>query len=136
MPRSSTVVERGPDRASGEGLPPGALIPEGGSGDDRLRVVGGSNHSPEDETALMGNPRLVLVTASGFKVPLVTTPTQAARLLRNSSKTDAAIQPGDGQREAPRCRTVRRPRPVPVDQLLSRGRLVSLLETPLRGGAA
>jgi hypothetical protein len=85
---------------------------------------------------LIGNLRLVLVTASGFEVPLVASPAQAARLLRNSAEADAADQRGDGDPEAPRCRRVHHPRRVPVDELLSRGRLVSRFETPLGGGAA
>jgi len=41
--------------------------------------------------------RLMLVTESGFEVPLVASPTQAARLLRSSGETDAADQRGDGE---------------------------------------
>ena len=103
---------------------------------DRLRVVEGSDHSPGDETPPDRRLRLVLVTASGFEVPLVTSPAQTARLLRSSGEADAADQRGGGDPGAPRSRRVRRPRPVPVDQLLSRGRLVSRFETPLGGGAA
>ena len=80
--------------------------------------------------------RLMLVTESGFEVPLVASPAQAARLLRSSGETDAADQRGDGDPGGPRSRRVRHPRPVPVDQLLSRGRLVSRFETPLGGGTA
>jgi len=121
---------------SGGGFPPGALTPAGGSREDRLRVVEGSDHSPEDETPPIGDPRLVLVTASGFEVPLVASPAQAARLLRSSGETDAADQRCDGDPGGLRNRRVRRPRPVPVAQLLSRGRLVSRFETPLGGGEA
>jgi hypothetical protein len=80
--------------------------------------------------------RLMLVTESGFEVPLVASPAQAARLLRSSGESDAADQRGDGDPGGPRNRRVRRPRPVPVDQLLNRMRLVSRFETPLGGGTA
>jgi hypothetical protein len=136
MSRSSSAVERGPGRVSGGGFPPGALTSAGGPEGDRLRVVEGSDHSPEDETSPIGDLRLVLVTASGFEVPLVASPAQAARLLRSSGETDAADQRGDGDPGGLRNRRVRRPRPVPVDQLLNRMRLVSRFETPLGGGAA
>ncbi|MGP8063750.1 MAG: hypothetical protein ACLP5O_14550 [Acidimicrobiales bacterium] len=84
----------------------------------------------------IGNLRLVLITASGFEVPLVTTPVQTARLLRSSGEAHTTAQRGDGDPEAATCRRVRHPRRVPVDELLSRGRLVSRFETPLGGGAA
>ncbi len=80
--------------------------------------------------------RLMLVTASGFEVPLVASPAQAARLLRSSGETEGTDQRCVGDPGSPRSRRVRRPRPVPLDQLLSRGRLVSRFETPLGGGAA
>jgi hypothetical protein len=131
MSRSSSAVGQGPGS-----FPPGALRSARESVEDRLRVVEGSDHSPEVEMPLIGNLRLVLVTASGFEVPLVASPAQAARLLRNSAEADAADQRGDGDPEAPRCRRVHHPRRVPVDELLSRGRLVSRFETPLGGGAA
>jgi hypothetical protein len=136
MSRSSSAVERGPGRMSGGGFPPGALTSAGGSREDRLRVVEGSDHSPEDETPPIGDLRLVLVTASGFEVPLVASPAQAALLLRSSGETEGTVQRGDGDPGGPGGRRVRRPRPVPVDQLLSRGRLVSRFETSLGGGAA
>jgi len=85
---------------------------------------------------MIGNLRLVLVTASGFKVPLVTAPAQAARLLRSSDEAQNAAQCGDGDPEAATCRRVRHPRRVPVGELLSRVRLVSRFETPFVGGAA
>lgn len=85
---------------------------------------------------VIGNLRLVLVTASGFKVPLVTSLAQAARLLRSSDKAQTDTQCGDGDLEAPTRRKMLHPRRVPVGELLSRGRLVSQFETPLEGGAA
>ncbi len=136
MSRSSSAVERGPDRVSGGGFPPGARTSAGGPEGDRLRVVEASDHSLEDETPPIGDLRLVLVTASGFEVPLVVSPAQAARLLRCSDKSEGTDQSGDGDPGGVRSRRVRRPRPVPVAQLLSRGRLVSWSETPLGGGAA
>ena len=131
MSRSSSAAERGPGRVSGGSVPLGALISAGPTEADRLRVVEGSDHSPKDETPPIIDLRLVLVTASGFEVPLVASPAQAARLLRSSGGTDATDQRGDGDPGAPRVRGARRPCPVPVDQLLSRGRLVSRFETPL-----
>jgi hypothetical protein len=136
MSRSSSAVERGPGRVSGGSVPLGALISAGPAEADRLRVVGASDHSPEDETPPIIDLRLVLVTASGFEVPLVASPAQAARLLRSSGETEGTDQRCDGDPGGPRSRRVRRPRPVPVDQLLSQGRLVSRFETPLGGGAA
>jgi hypothetical protein len=136
MSRSSSAVERGPGRVSGGGFPPGALTPAEGSGEDRLRIVGGSDHSPEDGTPPIGNLRLVLVTASGFEVPLVASPAQTARLLSSSGGTVATVRLGNGEAGDPGGRRVRRPHPVPVDQLLSRTRLVSRFGTPLGGGAA
>ena len=136
MSRSSSAAERGPGRVSGGSVPLGALISAGPTEADRLRVVEGSDHSPKDETPPIIDLRLVLVTASGFEVPLVASPAQAVRLLRSSGGTDATDQRGDGVPGGPRSRRVRHPRPVPVDQLLSRGRLVSRFETPLGGGAA
>ena len=131
MSRSSSAAERGPGRVSGGSVPLGALISAGPTEADRLRVVEGSDHSPKDETPPIIDLRLVLVTASGFEVPLVASPAQAVRLLRSSGGTDATDQRGDGDPGAPRVRGARRPCPVPVDQLLSRGRLVSRFETPL-----
>jgi hypothetical protein len=136
MSRSSSAVERGPGRVSGGDVPRGALTSAGGPDADRLRVVEASDQSPEDETPPMLDLRLVLVTASGFEVPLVATPAQAARLLRSSAEADAADQRGDGDPEAPKSRRVRRPCPVPVDQLLNRMRLVRRFETPLGAGEA
>jgi hypothetical protein len=136
MSRSSSAVERGPDEVSSGGLPPGALTPAGGSGNNRLRAVGGSDHSPVDETPPIGDLRLVLVTATGVEFPLVASPAQTARLLRSSGEAGGADQHGDGDSGCPRGRRVRHPRRVPVDQLLSRGRLISRFEAPLRGGAA
>jgi hypothetical protein len=136
MSRSSSAVERGPGRVSTGGVPPGAPTSAGGAERDPPRVVEGPDHSPEYETPPMLDLRLMLVTESGFEVPLVASPTQAARLLRSSGETDAADQRGDGDPGGPRSRRVRHPRPVPVDQLLSRGRLVSRFETPLGGGTA
>lgn len=131
MSRSSSAPEQGPG-----GFSPGALRSAGESGEDRLRVVEGSDHSPELDMPVVGNLRLVLVTASGFKVPLVTSSAQAARLLRGSDKAHTAARLGDEDLEAATCRRMLHPRRVPVDELLSRGRLVGQLETPLGGGAA
>jgi hypothetical protein len=136
MSRSSAAVERGPGRVSGGGFPQGALTSARGSREDRVRVVQTSDRPAEDETPPIGDLRIVLVTATGFELPLVATPAQAARLLRGFGATDAADQSGDGDPGGPRGRRVRHPRRVPVDQLLSRGRLVSRFETPLGGGAA
>ena len=141
MSRSQSTVERDHDPVSGGELPTGALTPgtrtlAGGSEEDRLRVVHVSDHSPGDEAPPIGDQQLVLVTASGFEVVLVTSPRQAAWLLRSSGETGAANQHGDRDPGAPRCRTVRRPRPVSVGQLLSQSRLVSRFESPLGGGAA
>jgi len=127
MSRSSSAVDRGPVRVVGKGLPSGALTPAGESGRSRPRGVEGSGHSPGDEAHLTGDLRLVLVTASGFEVPLVATPAQTARLLRIS---------GGGETGGLKSRRVIRPRPVPVEQLLRRGRLVRRFETPPGGGAA
>jgi hypothetical protein len=85
---------------------------------------------------VIDNLRLVLVTVSGFEVPLVTTPAQTARLLRSFDKTHVATRGGDGDPEAPTYRRVHHPRPVPVDELLGRVRLVSRFETAHGGGAA
>jgi hypothetical protein len=131
MSRSSSAVERGPGD-----FPPGALRPAEESGHDRLRIVEGSDQSPEVDVPVIGNLRLALVTASGFKVPLVTSPAQAARLLRSSGEAHTATQRGDGDLEDPTCRKMLHPRRVPVDELLSRGRLVCQFETPLGDGAA
>jgi hypothetical protein len=87
-------------------------------------------------TLPIGGVRLALATASGFEVPLVTSPAQTARLVRSSGEADAANRRAVGDPALPVSRRVRRPRPVPVDQLLSRNRLVIQVETPLGGGAA
>ena len=131
MSRSSSAMERGPG-----GLPPGVLGSAGESGEDRLRVIDGSDHSPEVDAPVIGNLRLVLVTASGFNVPLVTAPAQAARLLWSSDEAHNATQCGDEDPEATTRRRTRHPRRVPVGELLSRVRLVSRFETPFVGGAA
>lgn len=131
MFRSSSAIERGPG-----GFTQGALRSAGESRGDRLRVAEGSDPSPDVDMPVIDNLRLVLVTVSGFEVPLVTTPAQTARLLRSSDKMHVATQGGDGDPEAPTYRRVRHPRPVPVDELLGRVRLVSRFETALRGGAA
>jgi hypothetical protein len=136
MSRSSSAVERGPGRVSGGGSPRGARSSADGSKEDQLRIVDRPDHSPEDETPPKGDLRLLFVTASGFEVPLVASPAQAARLLRSSGEEDAADQRGDGDPGGPRGRRVHHPRPVRVEQLLSRGRLVGWFETPLGGGAA
>ena len=127
MSRSSSAVDRGPVRVVGKGFPSGALTPAGQSGRSRPRGVEGSGHSSGDKTHLIGEVRLVLVSASGFEMPLVATPAQTARLLRISA---------EGEPGGPNGRRVIRPRPVPVEELLRRGRLVSRFETPPGGGAA
>jgi hypothetical protein len=129
MSRSSSAVERGPGSFT-----PGAPRSAGESRGDRLRVTEGSDPSPDVDMPVTSTLRLVLVTESGFKVPLVTSPAQAARLLRSSDKADTT-QRGDGDLEAPTRRRKLDPCRVPVDQLLSRGRLVSQFETPLWSGA-
>ena len=131
MSRSSSAMERGPG-----GLPPGVLGSAGESGEDRLRVIDASDHSPEVDAPVIGNLRLVLVTASGLELPLVTSPAQAARLLMSSDEARNAARCGDGDPEAATCRRVRHPRCVPVGELLSRVRLVSRFEMPFVGGAA
>jgi len=136
MSRSSSAVERGSGRMSGGGLPSGAPTSAGAPGGDRLRVVEGSDHSPQDVTLPIGGVRLALVTASGFEVPLVTSPAQTARLVRSSGEADAANRRAGGDAAAPMSRRARRPRPVPVDQLLSRNRLVIQVETSLGDGSA
>jgi hypothetical protein len=136
MSRSSSAVERGPGRVSDGDVSPGALTSAGGPDAGRLEVVEASDHSPEDETPPIGELRLVLVTESGFEVPLVTSRAQSARLLRSSGDRSVDDQRGNGDPGPLKSRRVRRPRPVPVGQLLSRGRLVSWSETPLGGGAA
>jgi hypothetical protein len=85
---------------------------------------------------MIDNLRLVLVTESGFEVPLVTTPVQTTRLLWSSGEAHTSVQGGDGDPEAPTYRRVRHPRPVSIDELLGRVRLVSRFETALGGGAA
>lgn len=136
MSRSSSAVERGPDEVSSGGLPPGALTPAVGSGNNRLRAVGGSDHAPIHETPPIGDLRLVLVTAAGVEFPLVASPAQTARLLRSSGEAGAADQHGNGVPGCPWGRRVRHPRRVPVEQLLSRSRLISRFVAPLWGGAA
>jgi hypothetical protein len=122
---------------SGGNTTPAAVTPAAiGAEADRLQVVEGSDHSSKDETPPIGNLRLVLVTESGFEVPLVASPAQAARLLGSSGVRSAGDQLRDRVRDLPKRRATRRPRPVPVAQLLSRGRLVSWSESPLGGGAA
>jgi hypothetical protein len=136
MSRSSSAVEQGPGRVSGGGVPAGTLTSSVGPEGDQLRVVETSDQSTESEAPPIIDLRLVLVSASGFEVPLVTSPAQAARLLRNSGEADGTDQRGNGGPGGPRSRRLHHPRPVPVDQLLSRGRLVSRFGTPLEGGAA
>jgi hypothetical protein len=136
MSRSSSAVEQGPGQVSGGGVPAGVLTSAGGPEGDRLRVVDASDQATESEAPPTIDLRLVLVSASGFEVPLVTSPAQAARLLRNSGEAEGTNQRGDGDPGGPRSRRLRRPRPVPVNQLLNRGRLVSRFEMPLGGDAA
>src|SRR5664280_508044 len=136
MTRSSSAVERGPGRVSGGGVPLGALTSAVGPDGDRLRVVEASEQSPEHQTPPMLDLRLMLVTESGFEVPLVTPPAQAARLLRSSGGRSVGDQRGNGDPGPLKSRRVRRPCPVPVDQFLSRARLFIRFETPLGGGAA
>lgn len=136
MSRSSSAVERGPGRVSDRDVPPGALPSAGGPDAGRLRVVEASDQSPEDETPPILDLRLMLVTESGFEVPLVTSPAQASRLLRSSGDRSVVDQRGNGDPGPLKSRRVRRPCPVPVDQFLSRGRLFIRFETPLGGGAA
>ena len=136
MSRSSSAVERGPGRVSGGDVPRGALTSAGGPDAGRLRVVEASDQSPEDETPPMLDLRLMLVTESGFEVPLVTSRAQSARLLRSSGDKSAVDQRGNGDPGPLKSRRVRRPCPVSVDQFLSRGRLFIRFETPFGGGAA
>ena len=136
MSQSSSAAKRGPEPVSGGGFPPGALTSTGRPGGDRLRVVESPDCTAEGETPAIGNLRLVLVTASGFEVPLVTSPAQAARLVRRSGEKDVVELRGAEDPESLRDRRVCSPHPVPVDQLLSRSRLVSRRESPVEGGAA
>ena len=101
MSRSSSAVVQGPGRVSGGGIPAGALMSAGGPEGDRLRADG-SDRSPQDEMPPIGDLQLVLVTARGFEMPLVTSPAQAARLLRSSGEADAADQRSDGDPGIPR----------------------------------
>ena len=135
MARASSAVERGPDEVSSGELPPGVLTSGGRPGGEQLQVVQVPGCTPEGGTPPIGELRLVLVTASGFEVPLVTSPEQAARLLRCASETDVVDLRGaeDPGRQA---RGVCGPRPVPVARLLSRGHLVNRSATPVEGGAA
>jgi hypothetical protein len=136
MSRSSSAVEGSSARVSGAGAPLGVVIPAVRAEGTRLQVVERSDHLPEDETPPPGALRLVLVTESGFEVPLVASPAQATRLLRISSNRSARGQHLGRARDLPQSRATQRPRPVPVAQLLSRGRLVSWSESPFGGGAA
>lgn len=136
MPQSSSAAERGPERVSGGGFPPGVLTSAGRPGGDRHLVVEAPDCTAEGETPASGDLRLVLVTASGFEVPLVTSPAQAARLVRRSGETGVVELRGAEDPESLRDRRACSPRPVPVDQLLSRSRLVSRRESPGEGGAA
>jgi hypothetical protein len=136
MSRSSSAVERGPGRVSSGYVPPGALTSAGGSDAGRLRVVEVPDQLPEDETPPMLDLRVMLVTESGFEVPLVISPAQEARLLRRSGDRSVGDQRGNGNPGPLKSRGVRRPCPVPVDQFLRRGRLFIRFETPLGGGAA
>src|SRR5664280_3088695 len=96
MSQSSSAVEQGPGRVSGGGVPAGALTSSAGPEVDRLRVVEASDQSTENEAPPIIDLRLVLVSASGFEVPLVTSPAQAARLLRSSGETEGTDQRCDG----------------------------------------
>lgn len=138
MARSSSAVERGPDEVSSGELPPGALTSAGRPGGEQLQVVQAPGYTPEGETPPIGDLRLmlVLVTASGVEFPLVASPAQTARLLRSSEEAGAADQHGDGDSGCPRGRRMHHPRRVPVEQLLSRSRLISRFEAPHWGGAA
>lgn len=135
MARSSPAVERGPERVSDGELPPGVLPSAGRPGGERLQVADAPDCTPEDGRPPIGELRLVLVTASGFEVPLVASPEQAARLARCAGETDVVDQRGA---EDPRRQARRRygPRPIPVARLLSRGHLVNRSATPIEGGAA
>src|SRR5664280_3195444 len=121
MSQSSSAVERGPGRVSDGDVPPGALTSAGGPHAGRFRVVEASDQAPEDETPPMLDLRLMLVTESGYEVPLVTSRAQAARLLRSSGDRSVGDQRGNGNPGPPKRRRVRRPCPVPVDQFLNRG---------------
>lgn len=136
MSRSSSAAERGPERVPDGGFPPGALTSAGRPGRDRIRVVKASDCTAAGETPAIGDLRLVLVTASGFEVPLVTSPAQAARLVRRSGETDVVELRGAEDPGSLRDRRACSPRPVPVDRLLSRSRLVSRRESPVEGGSA
>jgi len=135
MSRSRSTSKRTPHRSGGE-VPdhaPTALSP---SRTARRRVVEASAGLAGDETSPVDALRLVLVAESGFELPLVTSPAQAARLMQCARETDTAGEHGDMAPGAWGDPMVRHPRPVPVGQLLCRGRLVGRLETPLVGGRA
>jgi hypothetical protein len=136
MRRSSSTAERGPEPVSGGGFPPGVLTSAGRPGGDRHLVAEAPDCTAEGEAPASGDLRLVLVTASGFEVPLVTSPAQAARLVRRSGETDVVELRGAEDSESLRDRWVCSPRPVPADRLLSRSLLVSRRESPVEGGAA
>src|SRR5664280_1420402 len=112
MSQSSSAVERGPGRVSDGDVPPGALTSAGGPDAGRLRVVEASDQSPEDKTPPMLDLRLMLVTESGFEVPLVTSRAQSARLLGSSGDRSVDDQRGNGYPGPLKSRRVRRPWPV------------------------
>ncbi len=134
MTRSSLAIERGPSR-----VPGGELLRNGpksaASGRDALHVADGSDHSPPGEAPPIGDQHLVLVTGSGFEVPLVASSAQAEQLLRSSGEACAAEQGGVRGPKDFRERMMYRPRPVTVDQILSRGRLASRFNCSVGGGA-
>ena len=135
MSRSRSTSKRTPHRSGGE-VPdhaPTALSPSRAT---RRRVVEASAGLAGDETSAVDALRLVLVAESGFELPLVTSPAQAARLMQCARETDTAGEHGDMAPGTWGDPMVRLPRPVPVGQLLCRSRLVGRLETPLVAGRA
>ena len=131
MTRSSLAIGRGPSRVLG-----GELLRKGprsaACGRDALHVAEGS---PPGEAPSIGDLYLVLVTGSGFEVPLVASPAQAEHLLRSSDEAYAVDQGGVKGPKDFRERMMYRPRPVTVDQILSRGRLASRFDLSVGGGA-
>jgi hypothetical protein len=134
MTRSSLAIGRGPSRVLG-----GELLRKGprsaACGRDALHVAEGSEHSPPGGAPPIGDLHLVLVTGSGFEVPLVASPAQAKQLLRSSGEACAAEQGGVRGPKDFRERMTYRPRPVTVDQILSRSRLASRFCASVGGGA-
>lgn len=88
---------------------------------------GGPDQAPPDV-------QIVLVTLSGLELPLAESPGQTARLLEVVSEMAADT----GRDKPPSCRNIadRRPRPVRVDQMFDRVRVIVRRRTSTEGGDA